>query len=526
MGSARADSTLSGFPEPIDTTASKDFEKTSESLLELFKHFPAQSFKFISVRDSIFESECCLDNRRITMKVQKVLRWAIVSGMTLLLAVPWVSSAHAQNFLPLTTNPAGEYGGTPYTVHFGLFMGTTAKGDFIMPYQIFAPTNPDDGNGVVLFEPSHWAYGPAIGRDVFLGRELLFSRGFSHASVGFSELQFNILAPIPGLMIAGAPATQCDPYVVPGCTAIRDVEIIKQFNVALTTDPDAQSILGSITSRYAYGSSQTSEVLLEMMYGSEIEGLFDFMLLTLTLWELKIPTPATGQVEPGVIPEEFTPVNDVGKVMFVNSEGDLMIANSKELRAAAGHPDYRLYEVAGAPHFASIYLTPQPPILNPLDAAPVARAAFIAGHHWVSEGVDPPPDALLAPTPNGQVDPVHADSALCGPITEIARDVNGNALGGVKLPELAAGRGTYVACTEAASILGLPLLGLFDDLACEPASSSDGDQPRFRNHGAYIKAIARQASLLVQQRYLLPEDAEIMVENAGQSDVGKPHTCP
>ena len=51
----------------------------------------------------------------------------------------------------------------------------------------------------------------------------------SHKEVGFSELQFNILAPIPGLMIAGAPATQCDPYVVPDCTAIRDVEIIKQF---------------------------------------------------------------------------------------------------------------------------------------------------------------------------------------------------------------------------------------------------------------------------------------------------------
>lgn len=452
----------------------------------------------------------------------KGLTWVAGATLTLFLSSP----ALAQSFLPLESTDAGQYGGIPYKQHFGLFMGTTAKGDFIMPYQIYAPANPDDGNGAVLFEPSHWAYGPAIGRDVFLGRDLLFTRGFSHASVGFSELQFNILAPIPGLMIAGTPATQCDPYVVPDCTAIRDVEIIKQFNEALKTDPDAQSILGPISNQYAYGSSQTSDVLLEMMYGSEIEGLFDLMLLTLIPWELKIPVPATGQAEPGVIPEEFVPVDDIGKVMFVNSEGDLMIANSQELRAAVGHPDYRLYEVAGAPHFSSIYLTPKPPILNPLDAAPVARAAFIAGHHWVTQGVEPPPDALLAPAPDGQIDPVHANSALCGPITGIARDVNGNALGGVKLPELAAGRGTYVACTEAVSILGLPLLGLFDDLACEPAAGSDSDTPRFRNHGAYVNAIARQAASLVQQGYLLPEDAESMAKAASESEVGKPRSCP
>lgn len=437
------------------------------------------------------------------------------------------STALAQSFVPLATNPAGDYGGIPYQEHFGLFVGTTAKGDFIMPYQIFAPADPLEGNGIVLFEPPHFFYGPTIGRDFFLGRETLFSRGFSHASVGFSELQYNILAPIPGLRISSKPAEMCDPVTMPGCTAVRDVEILKQFNEALTDDPYAVSVLGPLSARYAYGSSQTAEAMLEMMYGSNIEGLFDFTLLHLTVWQPKFPTFPTGLPEPGVIPDDFVPVDGVGRVVFVNAEGDQLISQSQELRAAVGHPDYRLYEVAGAPHFSSTYLPPAPgtEFLNPLDTAPVARAAFIAGHRWVAKGQEPPPDALLAPADAGQSDPVYDDPSFCGGVTGIARDANGNALGGVRLPELATGQGSYIACTPFPTAAGLPLLGLFVDLTCAPAPGSDGDEPRFRNHGAYVNVFARQAALLVEQGYLLPEEAQRMVESAGESEIGKPRSC-
>ena len=437
------------------------------------------------------------------------------------------SGAQAASFVPIYANAAGNYGGIEYTEHFGLFAGATSKGSFLMPYQIFAPADPTDGNGVVLVEPPHFAYGPTLGRDFFLGRDLLFARGFSHASVGFSEYLFNMLAPaVPGLQIAGGSAALCDPVAIPGCTAARDIEIIQQFSEALGSDPWALTILGPLQGRYAFGTSQTGGVLNEMIYGLDIEGLFDLTLLSLTVWQLEVERSEGGPA-PGVIPDDFVPVDGIGKVILVNAEGDQFFSEAEELRGAVPHPDYRLYEVAGAPHFASIYLPrgfPGRETLNPLDVKPVNRAALIAGHRWVMEGAEPPANAVLASAPPGQIDPVY------GFETGIARDGDGNALGGVQLPEVAIGAGRYQAWTEFPPLplpggLVAPLLGLFEDLACAPPAGSNDETPRFRNHGSYVSGYARQASLLVQQGYLLTEDAQRMVDAAGESEIGKPRSC-
>ena len=432
-------------------------------------------------------------------------------------AVVWLAlmnGAQASTFVPLSMSPAGEYGGIEYAEHFGLFAGTTAKGDFVMPYRLISPANPGDGNGAVLVEPSHFAFGP-IGLDGFLGDDLVFGNGFSHATVGFSELLLNILAPIPGLMIAGEPAFLCNPGSDPTCTAARDVEIVKQFAEALTSDPWANSVLGPVTGRYAYGASNTAEVLNELMFGSDIEGLFDFILLMLNVWQIETELWDTGLPDPDVMPDDFVPVDGIGKVIIVNAEGDQFFSEAEELRNAISHPDYRLYEVAGAPHFASIYLPgnfPNLAMLNPLDVGPVGRAALMAGHRWVTEGVNPPDNAILDGVENN-----------------IARDGDGNSLGGVQLPDHAIGRGRYIGWFDFPLPLpggiSAPLLGLFQDLACEPAAGSSSGHPRFRNHGSYVSAYARQANQLVRQGYLLPEDAEWMIDAAGESAIGKPRSC-
>ena len=433
---------------------------------------------------------------------------------TTILGLAAVTGARAATFLPLSSTPVEEYGGIDYVEHFGLFTGTTEKGDFVMPYRIFAPANPAEGNGVVLVEPPHFAFG-AIGLDVFLGDDLVFGRGFSHASVGFGELLLNILAPIPGLEIAGEQAFLCDPGSAPGCTAIRDVEIIRQFSEALSSDSWARSVLGPDTGRYAFGASQTADVLNEMIYGGDAYGLFDFTLLMLNVWQLETDVFPTGLPDPGVIPEDYVPVDGIGKVITVNAEGDQFFSGAEEVRNGIIDTNYRLYEVAGAPHFASIYLPPDfadRENFNPLDVGPVGRAALIAGHRWVAEGINPPDNALLI-----------------GVEDSISRDADGNALGGVQLPDVAIGRGRYTAWTDYPLLLPgggfAPLLGLFEDLACSPAAGSSRDRPRFRNHGSYVSGYARQANRLVRQGYLLPEDAERMVDAAGESEIGKPGTC-
>jgi hypothetical protein len=46
-------------------------------------------------------------------------------------------------------------------------------------------------------------------------------------------------------------------------------------------------------------------------------------------------------------------------------------------------------------------------------------------------------------------------------------------------------------------------------------------QERYPSHGAYVSAVAQAANNLRQQRLLLGEDVERIVEAAGESAVGK-----
>jgi hypothetical protein len=106
--------------------------------------------------------------------------------------------------------------------------------------------------------------------------------------------------------------------------------------------------------------------------------------------------------------------------------------------------------------------------------------------------------------------------------TGIARDADGNGLGGIRLPDLALGRGLFVAF-DRPSFGGWGLYGDFEDLKCAPLA--DGSV-RFRNHGAYVSAFTQQANSLVAEGFLLQEEAARMVSEAARSDVGNPKTCP
>jgi hypothetical protein len=368
----------------------------------------------------------------------------------------------------------------------------------------------------VLIEPPHFIFGD-IGLGGFLGEDVVLGRGFSHAMVGFSELLLNILAPIPGLEIAGEPAFLCNPGGDPNCTATRDIEIIKQFAEALVDDPYAQSVLGDVTARHAYGASQSAATLNEMMYGLGIEGVFDFILLSLNVWQQEsseeFPPCVTGCLDTSVIPDVYVPLDGIGKVITVNAEGDQFFSAAEDVRNGIVNSNYRVYEVAGTPHFPAVYLPPPlSDLYNPLDLAPVIRAAFVAGHRWATQGASPPNNAILD-----------------GVEQSIARDADGNALGGVRLPEVAIGRGRYGGWVPDLLDLpdgnALPLLGDFEDLACVPPAGSSSNQPRFRNHGSYVSAYTREANRLVKEGYLLPEEAEAMTEAAGDSDIGKPGSC-
>lgn len=410
----------------------------------------------------------------------------------------------------------GTFDGVDFVRHTGLFEGETSLGEFRVPFEIVAPDAPGQGNRTVLVEPPHWALAP-LGRDLVIGRDLVFGSGFSYASVAFGSDGFNILdASVPDLVIAGEPVESPGQLKFAG---ISDDEILVQFTEALTSEPFASSILGTVDRTYAYGISQTADVLLETLHrvtGTASHDLFDLTVLHGAGWRIE----AEGIARPGgpleLIGGEYAPLGDVGRVLFVEAEGDLRVFDAERLRRAADHPVHRVYEVAGGAHL--------PTPANPLDHWAVARAILFAGDAWIQRGEQPPASKLLAPAASGAIDPVY------GEVTGIARDADLNALGGIRLPDLDVGRTRFVASDPASppplGIPGLePLTGSTVDLACEPAPGSRSDEPRFANHGDYVDAFTRQVNELRRQGFLLEADAEALKERAAESEVGKPGSC-
>lgn len=425
----------------------------------------------------------------------------------LLVALAAAAPARAGTFVETASEPFGTFGDIEYVRYTGRFEGFTGLGFYRMPFEIVAPADPSLGNGSVLIEPPHFAFGPA-GRDLILGRAFLFTRGFSYAAVGFGTFGLNILDPeAPDLVLAGQPVGELGP------ARVDDYEILVQFVQALDSGPFAVDALGAIERKYGYGISQTSLAWLVVFHQPGGQDLLDFTLLDRALvWGFTPPPDVLA-----LLPEEFAPLSGIGKVIFVESEGDLLISGARQFRRAVVGPaadpgSYALYEVAGAPHF------PLPLPFNPLNVSGVVRAMLLNGDRWVRTGAAPPPSLLLADAPEGAVDPVY------GFETGIARDGDGNALGGVRFPDVEVGRAFFVASLLAFEILpGLPgLVGAWFDLQCVPLA--DGSV-RFPTHGDYVRRVVQQANSLQQGGYLLETDAEALKAQAAESEVGKPRVC-
>jgi hypothetical protein len=387
----------------------------------------------------------------------------------------------------VTSEPFGTFDGIPYVKYEGRFDGL-ASGDYDVPFELVAPADPALGNGIVIIEPFH-IMGGAAGIKGYLTLEFLFGQGFSYAGIGWHPDWLN---PLGGYSTAEA------------------VEIVGNFAMALREDASAAGLAGSPQKLYAVGTSLTTEPLLSLL-DSPGAGLLDFTLLFVPEW----PAPT------------YTPPEEANSIMVLLTESDLVRSAALGLHTDAmrvSAQNYRLYEVGGAPHIADVPFIREigPPWglfsegTTPLDWTPVARALFVAGHRWATEGTEPPPSVSLAEAPEGQPDPVYQSM---GWETGIARDENLNALGGIRMPDLEIGRGLYIAVDPGSVFL---LLGDWTDLQCEPLA---GGGNRFRNHGAYVSEFAHQAQRLVRQGYLLPQEADHLISQAAESEVGKPLAC-
>ena len=168
----------------------------------------------------------------------------LLAALVLAPLVPTPRIALAQGGIvgSVTSEPYGTFGGIAYVKHSGRFDGL-ASGEYDVPFEIIAPADPTEGNGIVIVEPFH-IVGGRPGGNAYLTPEFVFDQGFSYAGVGWHPEGAN---PLQGYSVEEA------------------VEILHNFTVALKEDPAAVALVGTVQKLYAVGVSMTTQPLLTLL---------------------------------------------------------------------------------------------------------------------------------------------------------------------------------------------------------------------------------------------------------------------
>jgi len=420
-------------------------------------------------------------------------------------SAPPVRAAGSIDANTVVVIPHGTFGGVKYNRYEAMFQGvSSAKRAYRVPCQIIAPADPADGSGLCLFD---WLNGTtiftAIGHEWPIARVAMtgdFLFGYLSASYG---------------TVRGDPAGIGKPWSDGSLntstefiqSAGDEFDIVADFVTALRTDPVAVQVLGTIDRMAAFGESASGTRLRGLLRLHMGEGLFDFSLVGGAGHGFNFPTGN----DIGFREKESPPLAGAGLEIDFNTEADVLARGADDTRHIDSN--YRAYEFAGCAHvpggYAGVVGLPNPDTANPADWVPFLRALFVAGINWC-DGIEPPPSIWLGKPKDAT----------------IARDAKGNALvtyvggepvdtTGYRLPEVAVGENQYIALDPSfndGSLLGLLrfLSGGFVDLT-----------GTFTSHADYVNAITANARDLQSLGYLLKEDADAIIHEAEQSDIGK-----
>jgi len=228
----------------------------------------------------------------------------------------------------------------------------------------------------------------------------------------------------------------------------------------------------------------------------------------------------------------------------------------------------RIYVIASAQHNSPFGSEPvkdgTQQRINPLPVGDALRALMVAMDLWATKAIAPPPSqhpqvqngTLVRPEHNGKWFPKIPGVRFTGlhnrqlfldygrkisrgkmsihpprPIRKSAYeilvpkvDLNGNDVAGIRLPQVEAPIGTYTGWNLRPRGLAegelAGLLGSFIPFAkTKAARRKIGDprlslEERYIDRDDYVRQISRVARLLVDQRFLLPEDADRMIKEA------------
>jgi len=223
----------------------------------------------------------------------------------------------------------------------------------------------------------------------------------------------------------------------------------------------------------------------------------------LTIGEITAKVEARGEVPP--------------KMLLVSSTSDFYSLRASLGRTGASGtadlalpPNVRMYDMAGASHA----ITPgakcemKPAIL---DWTPISRALLLHLDAWIARGTEPPETILMALETAAPGVALRAPAHFPQAVIQVPkRDADGNALGGIRLPDVEAPLGTHVGLNSTHT-RGCMLVGGYVPFDAEKIAQ------HYKNRDDYVNRIRVSARKLVGDGFLLPEDAAIIVQEAASS---------
>ena len=444
---------------------------------------------------------------------RRIFTLAALVSASVLVSTPAWAAGHI-DASTLVSAPLGTFGGVSYVRYEAMFTGMTSNiRPYRVPCQIIAPTNPNQGSGLLLFD---WLVSStiitAVGQEQADARyimkdEFLFGQGLSYATVRCDPTAIGTSSPYfdPTRPWSDNLLNTSSEFI---SSAGDEFDIVVDYVKALRTDPIATQILGAIQRRVAFGYSASGDRVRGLLRHPMGVGLFDFSLVGGTGAGYSHPLGN----EVGVAWAEKAPRAGAGLEIDLQSETDVILF--KGHRSRHEEANYRTYQFAGAAHLRDVdvleFGLPDPDRANPAEWTPFFRAMFVAGINWC-DGITPPPTIWLG-APND---------------ASIARDAKGNALvrfvGGLpvntndyRLPEVAVGENQYIPLD--ASYLNGTFLGVFRMIAGGRVDLTG----TFTDHAAYVAQVTYHARDLQAKGYLLEADADAIIQRAIDSNIGGP----
>jgi hypothetical protein len=430
------------------------------------------------------------------------------------LAMSGPAAAEIKRIGVASSSDIGPFRGKSYREVQATMEGVAPGGAYSVPVVLAFPKVAADHNGFAMVDVINTV---TIGKEQFvlggrplplarshMGDDFLFGKGNAYVGVIWDKNAVEALG-------NGTIATAADGYTILRDAAALARNPASHLPAELGTAPASGKIV-------AYGYSQTGALLRGWYFDHRNTQsgppAFDGALIGGDSgWCKDLGNPTGGKDCPGGLA-------DGGKVIVLLPETDVENGGNT---VRGDQADYRVIEIAGVSHIpssAADFRSHGMPEQNPVGFEPVFRAALVGLQEWLN-GREPPPSIAIELS---DAPPRYWGGTA---VRAAARDADGNAKGGVRLPHMPTvlddgakagaplGHYTGFAWDYEKSNMFFTISGTFAPFPKEKLRAL------YPTREAYVSAVSLAAKDLVTKRYILQEDADAYIEAATSSDIGQ-----